>query len=357
MSVLNLFIQHCLVHQLPPPPTPQHHHRNRLQSRLHTKPDMPHLLFNHHTRCSPTPSSMMMSFFAPPPPPSTVPHHHHHHPPPPPPSLSHCAYLWVWLHREWAAHMHACSCRAQQAALPANPETQRSHSGPRGCGAAGVLCKLHSAAWILPWAGSCLERGRRSSAKHLCTHTHSPTKPICIQVQPHTSTHSGTLTDTHNTPPKKIAPTSDCWTKSLMHNGLTFTFSTRARQQKVWWGLVQTQIHLSYLIERERRLCNYSKEMVKLKNHLWLCVMSPAQLQKNPELYEKGESEVNGPLVQRSLLRNSPGPNYFSSPLKPFLYGLESAAQCFLSAPLFIIRTWNWVAAGFVLPRFHLLSF
>lgn len=42
------------------PLSPQHHHRNGLQSRLHTKPDMPHLLFSHHTRCSPTPSSMIM---------------------------------------------------------------------------------------------------------------------------------------------------------------------------------------------------------------------------------------------------------------------------------------------------------
>lgn len=63
--------------------SPQHHHRSRLQSWLHTQPNMPHLLFSRHTRCSPTPSPIIM--------PLSLPHPR------------------VWLPRAGVAHMRAAA--------------------------------------------------------------------------------------------------------------------------------------------------------------------------------------------------------------------------------------------------------
>ncbi|MED6261953.1 hypothetical protein ATANTOWER_012367 [Ataeniobius toweri] len=54
--------------------------------------------------------------------------------------------------------------------------------------------------WWQRWRGG---EGWGGAHKQTFTHPHTLTsKPICIQVQSHTSTHSDTLTDSRNTPPK-----------------------------------------------------------------------------------------------------------------------------------------------------------
>lgn len=164
-----------------------HHHRNRLQSWLHTKPDTSHLLFSHHTRCSPTPSSMMM------------PHSVRH------PflylslSLSHAVVICVsdCTEQEWHTCMQlqgsAQACQSRDRQPLGSLELQRGWR-PAKCNS--ILQQRFFLQPALPGAR------QEELGKHLCTHTHSHTEPICIQVQSHTSTHSGTLTDTHSTPPK-----------------------------------------------------------------------------------------------------------------------------------------------------------
>lgn len=78
---------------------------------------------------------------------------------------------------------------------PAGQEIEGRHRSPE-LRARLASCKVQLDSAAVPGAR------QEELGKHLCTHTHSHTKPICIQVQSHTSTHGGTLTDTHNTPPK-----------------------------------------------------------------------------------------------------------------------------------------------------------
>lgn len=113
-----------------------------------------------------------------------------------PPPLSRCGYLCVWLRRAGVAHMHAAA--GLSSSLPLSRKRPGTATRLASC-----KVQLHSAARILPLASSAWRYCRQEElGKHLCTHAHSHAKPICIQVQSHTSTHSGMLTDTHNTPPK-----------------------------------------------------------------------------------------------------------------------------------------------------------
>lgn len=171
-----------------------------VQASAQRKPDTSHLLFSHHTHCH---HEWWCCFAASPT--HTAPMQSHPHP-----------SLLLWLSACLTAlgrnGRHACSCRAQL--QPASQEIESS-SGTRSQNVAGVLqsvplfCSTDSSVCqnCLEWDGGGSDGGLGwvwgGLDKHLRTHTHTLTsKPICIQVQSHTSTHSGTLTDSRNTPPK-----------------------------------------------------------------------------------------------------------------------------------------------------------
>lgn len=114
--------------------------------------------------------------------------------------------------------------------------------------------------------------------------------------------------------------------------------------------------------KKSLQLCLNSNEKKKRRitwtqSDLFLCV-SPAQ-RWNYEFFNKGSSEANGPLVARSLFetKNNSSPNYFSDPLKPFLYHWISSAVLFWM-PLFISgHETEWrqgsCSAGFIHSHFE----
>lgn len=135
--------------------SPQHHHRSGLQSWLHTQPNMPHLLFSHHTHCSPTPSPIIM--------PLSIPH------------------PCVRLPRAGVAHMHAAAGPASQGI--------GSRPGLRGCSTAGVLqsvTRFCSAASSV--SQICPEPSRRSSA-NIYAPTHALTPNQYVFKYSHTPPH------------------------------------------------------------------------------------------------------------------------------------------------------------------------
>lgn len=167
----------CEISYFPLPTAPPQERASVLAS--HTQPNMPHLLFSRHTHCSPTPSPMIM--------PLSLPH----------PSLTVVISVSDCTEQERHTCMElqgsAAACQSGDREPLGSPELQHGWR-PAKCNP--ILQHGLFRQPDLPGAK------QEELGKHLCTHTRSHTEPICIQVQSHTSTHGGTLTDTHNTPPK-----------------------------------------------------------------------------------------------------------------------------------------------------------
>lgn len=163
-----------------------HHNRNRLQSWLHTKPNTPHSLFSHHTRCSPTPSSMMM--------PISI------HPTPFPLTVVICASDCT--DQEW----HTCMLLKGSAA--ACQSGDREPLGVPGAAARTGVLQLDSAARILPVSQLCLERGRRSSAN-----IYAPTHTLSHRTNMYSSTvthlHTQWHVNRHSQYTPEITPNSE----------------------------------------------------------------------------------------------------------------------------------------------------
>lgn len=228
---------------LHPPLSPQHHHRRGLQSWLHTKPDMPHLLFSHHTHCSPTPSPMIMPLF-----PSLAPL-------PLSLALSLSLCLSVCLIAPSGSGTHACSCRAQQ--RPASQEIERAARVP-GAAARLASCKvqLDSAARILPLASSAWSEagGARQTFMHPHTLSHRTNMYSSTVTHLHTQWH----VNRHSQYTPEITPNSETVKiKILIHDGFKFTFpsvlNSRGFNKESCKPGVHKQIHA--IIKKQKMFC------------------------------------------------------------------------------------------------------
>lgn len=227
------------------------------QASAHRKPNTSHLLFSRHTHCPPTPSWMAMLLCTTPPPKLTL------HPPVAVViSVSDCT------EQEW----HTCmQLQGSAAACQSGDREQLGSREPeRGWRPAKHASILQHGFFRLPelpgvrrrwqrWRVGEGVRGRSSANIYAPTHTLT-SKPICIQVQSHTSTHSGTLTDSHNTPPKSHQTVRLFkWNSHICWNQAQFSLNTHQQRffflnkepSKQW---VETQILYYYLNEMKEDL-------------------------------------------------------------------------------------------------------